>query len=230
MAKKKTPDMAETGGETAADAVDAANVANVEAAAAIIEHIRAHIGPVDTVFHQLDEDGTAIDIHHVPPGEGRPCHTLVTTGMSDRPMPEGSGVRHAELVLRLPADWPMGEDELDADSAAWPLELMRALGQLPHRHGVPIDFGMCSNDSTLPFGMLKDTGFSAVLLAPPVTVPDEFWCLDAGRGRVIDFFGVIMLYPQELELARFEGVVALARKLDSKSVTELVTPGRKLAV
>lgn len=226
MAKKKKSDKAETGG----DAADAATVANVEAAAAVIEHIRAHIGPVDTVFHQLEEDGTAIDIHHVPPGKGRDCHTLVTTGMSDRPMPEGSGVRHAELVLRLPADWPMGEEELDADSASWPLELLRALGRLPHHYGVPIDFGMCTNDSTLPFGMLKDTGFSAVLLAPPVTVTDEFWCLDAGRGRVIDFFGVIMLYPQELELARFEGVVALARKLDTKSVTELVKPGRKLAV
>jgi hypothetical protein len=47
---------------------------------------------------------------------------------------------------------------------------------------------------------------------------------------VIDFFGVVMLYPQELEHARYEGVVSLARALDKLSVTELVQPGRRAAV
>ncbi len=78
--------------------------------------------------------------------------------------------------------------------------------------------------------MAKDAGFSALLLAPPVTVPDAFWCLDAGGGKVIDFFGVVMLYPQELEYARYQGVVALARALDKLSVTELVQPGRSAAI
>ncbi len=208
----------------------AAAVANVEAAAAVLEHIRAHIGPVDTVFHQIDGDGAAIDIHHVPPSPDRDCHTLVTSGLSDRPMPEGSGVQFGELVMCLPADWPMDEEALEDDASAWPLEMLRALGRLPYAHGVAFDFGLCTDNLTLPFGLAKDTGFSAVLLAPPVTVPDAFWCLEAVNGKVIDFFGIVMLYPRELDCARYDGVVALARALDRLSVNELVQTGRAPAV
>jgi len=201
-----------------------------QAAAAILAHVRKHIGAVDSVFHEMDGEGISIDIHHVPPRIGRNVHSFVTTGMSDRPMPARSGVRHAELVMCVPADWDMGERALESGGSGWPLELLRALGRLPHEHGVAFDFGLCTDDRALPFGVPGDMGFTSVLLAPPVTVPDEFWCLDAGNGKVIDFFGVVLLYPEELAFARFDGVVALARKLDSMSVTELAQPGRKRAV
>lgn len=205
-------------------------VANVEAAAAVLEHIREHIGPVDTVFHEIESETVAIDIHHVPPTPDRDCHTLITSGLSDQPMPEGSGVRFAELVMCLPPDWPMDEEALEDDASAWPLEMLRALGRLPCAHGVAFDFGFCTDNSTLPFDMAGDTGFSAVLLAPPVTVPDAFWCLEAVNGKVIDFFGIVMLYPLELDCARYQGVVALASAMDKLSVNELVHVGRKPAV
>ncbi len=208
----------------------AAAVANVEAAAKVLAHIREHVGSVDTVFHEIEAEGQAIDIHHVPPVSVREVHTLVTSGMSDQIMPPGAGVQYGELVICLPPDWPTSEEALEDDRYAWPLEMLRALGRLPVQHGVAFDFGLCTDNRTLPFGMCADTGFAGVLLAPPVTVPDGFWCLDTGNGKVIDFFGVVMLYPQELEFARYEGVVALARKLDALSVTELVQPGRQSAV
>jgi hypothetical protein len=211
------------------DSTDAA-VANVETAAAVLEHIRAHIGPVDTVFHEIESETVAIDIHHVPPTPERNCHTLITSGMSDQPMPEGSGVQFGELVMCLPPDWPMDEEALEDDASAWPIEMLRALGRLPYAHGVAFDFGLCTDNLTLPFDMARDTGFSAVLLAPPVTVPDAFWCLEATNGKVIDFFGIVMLYPRELDCARYEGVVALARALDKLSVNELVQAGRAPAV
>lgn len=211
------------------ESVEAA-VTNAETAAAVLEHIREYVGPVESVFHEIDSDSVAIDIHHVPPTDGRDCHTLVTSGISDRPLPEGSGVRFAELVMCLPADWPMDEEALEEDATAWPLAMLRALGRLPYTHGVAFDFGLCTDNLTLPFDMTKDAGFSAVLLAPPVTIPDAFWCLDADNGKVIDFFGAVMLYPRELEYARYQGVVALARALDKLSVTELVRPERESAI
>ena len=204
-------------------------VGDAEAAAAILAHIRKHIGPVDSVFHQLESPDMAIDIHHVPPKKGHDCHTLVTTGMSDRPMPKGAGVRFGELVMSLPPDWPMSDDALDEDSAAWPIAMLRALGRLPHEHGVAYDFGLCIDGGRLPFDMAADTGFAGVLLAPPVTISDAFWCLDVGSGKVIDFFGVVMLNPDEMALAKSEGVVALAHGLDVLKVTELVRPGRESA-
>lgn len=211
------------------DSTEAA-VANVETAAAVLEHIRAHIGPVDTVFHEIESDTIAIDIHHVPPTASRNCHTLITSGMSDQAMPEGAGVQFGELVMCLPPDWPMDEEALEDDASTWPMEMLRALGRLPYAHGVAFDFGLCTDNLTLPFAMAADTGFSAVLLAPPVTIPDAFWCLEAIDGKVIDFFGIVMLYPRELDCARYQGVVALARALDMLSVNELVQTGRAPAV
>ena len=205
-----------------------AAVANVEAAAAVLEHIREHIGGVDTVFHEVEAESVAVDIHHVPPGKGHKCHTLVTTGMSDSRMPKGAGVAFGELVMRLPPDWPMGEKDLQEDGAAWPLAMLKALGRLPHETGIAYDFGLCV-DGGLPFELAADTGFAGVLLAPPVTIPDAFWCLEASKGKVIDFFGVVMLYPDEMALAKNEGVVALAHKLDALKVNELLKPGRKSA-
>ena len=209
---------------------DGSGIGDAEAAAAILAHIREHIGSVDSVFHEIDTPGFAVDIHHVPPIKGRDCHTLVTTGMSDRPMPQGGSVKFGELVMSLPPEWPMGNDALDEDSAAWPIAMLRALGQLPHEHGVAYDFGLCIDGAGLPFDLAAVTGFAGVLLAPPVTVPDAFWCLDAGSGKVIDFFGVVMLDPKEMKLAKTKGVVALAHKLDARKVNELVKPGRKSAV
>lgn len=199
-------------------------------AAAVLEHIRTHIGSVDTVLHQIEAVTMAIDIHHVPPTADRKCHTLITSGLSDQPMPEGARVRYGELVMCLPAGWPMDEEALEDDANAWPLEMLRALCRLPYAHGVAFDFGLCTDNLTLPFAMAGDAGFSAVLLAPPVTIPDAFWCLEAANGKVIDFFGIVMLYPRELEFARYDGVVALARALDRLSVNELVQLGRKPAV
>ena len=204
-------------------------IGDAEAAAAILAHIREHVGPVDTVFHEFDAPGHAVDIHHVPPTNGRDCHTLVTTGLSDRHMPEGAGVGFGELAMCLPPDWPMDEDALEQDAAAWPLAMLKALGRLPHENGISYDFGLCVDGGHLPFDMAADTGFAGVLLAPPVTIPDAFWCLDAGDGKVIDFFGVVMLYPGEVALARSEGVVALAHKLDALKVNELLQPDRESA-
>ncbi len=208
---------------------DRSELGDAAAAAAILAHVRKHIGPVDSVFHEFDADGVGIDIHHVPPTKKRKAHTLVTTGMSDRPLPKGSGAGFGELVMRLPPDWPMSDDALDADSAAWPIVLLRELGRLPHANGVGYDFGLCIDGDGLPFDLAAATGFAGVLLAPPVTAPDAFWCLDAGDGKIVDFFGVVMLYPDEVAVARSEGVVALAHGLDTLKVNELVKPGRKSA-
>ena len=57
----------------------------------ISNHIEEHVGPVSQVLHELVSDLVHVDIHQVSPTKSRPYHTLITSGMSDRPMtlPEG---------------------------------------------------------------------------------------------------------------------------------------------
>jgi hypothetical protein len=208
---------------------DGSDTGDAAAAAAILDHIREHIGQVDSVFHEFDPDGLGVDILHVPPTKKRKAHTLVTTGMSDRGMPNGPAGKYGELVMCLPGDWPMTDDALDDDDAVWPIAMLRALGRLPHEQGIAYDFGLCI-DGGPPLELASASGFAGILLAPPVTVADAFWCLDAGGGKVIDFFGVVMLYPDEVALAKSDGVAALAHRLDALKVNELVKLRRKSAV
>ena len=53
----------------------------------IARHIERCLGPVESVFHELISDQVHLDVHWVKPTRGRPYHFLVTSGMSDRPMP-----------------------------------------------------------------------------------------------------------------------------------------------
>src|SRR5262245_19498833 len=64
------------------------NQENIEA---ISRHIERHLGEYPTVFHEIVSHLVHIDVHFVAPNTQRPYHTLITSGMSDRPMtvPEG---------------------------------------------------------------------------------------------------------------------------------------------
>jgi hypothetical protein len=87
---------------------DSENIAAIEA------HIEKWIGKPATVFHELISDKVHIDIHIIPPSESRRCYTLVTSGMSDRPMkaPEQRpDLAYAELFLSLPPDWKMADED-----------------------------------------------------------------------------------------------------------------------
>jgi hypothetical protein len=57
------------------------------------------------LFHELLSDLVHVDIHIVEPTAARNYYTLVTSGMSDRPMAapeECRECRYAELVISLP--------------------------------------------------------------------------------------------------------------------------------
>jgi hypothetical protein len=68
-----------------------------------LDAIVSHIGKPETVLHELVSELVHVDIHVVVPTPKRNCYTLVTSGMSDRPMNVPAGLeelRFAELVRR----------------------------------------------------------------------------------------------------------------------------------
>ena len=120
-----------------------------ESMTAVCTHFTEHIGEAQAVLHELVSDLVHIDIHQIPPSEDHPYWTLFTTGMSDRPMtvPEGAGeCTHAELMIKLPEDWPMErlndppDDDATEDVQAeyerfyWPFRWLTILARLPHEY------------------------------------------------------------------------------------------------
>ena len=53
---------------------------------AISRHVGRYVGKVAHVFHEIVSDLVHVDVHLVPPQPNGDFVTLVTSGMSDRPM------------------------------------------------------------------------------------------------------------------------------------------------
>jgi len=95
---------------------------------AIGAHIERHLGPVSGVFHEIISDLVHIDVHVVPANDQFPHLRLVTSGMSDLPMTvpaevDADAPRYMELMVTLPADWPISQDAFEDERNYWPVRL-----------------------------------------------------------------------------------------------------------
>ncbi len=196
---------------------------NIEA---ISDHIENWIGPVDGVFHELISDLVHIDIHLVKPTEDQPFWTLVTSGMSDRPMsvPEGAEeYAYAELAICLPDDWPLKEPELDEEENYWPLRLLKALARLPHEYDTWLGPGHTipnGGDEDVPYA--DNTEFCCALILPPLSLlPEDFHELQLD-DRVINFYTVWPMYAEEVQFKLSNSLDDLLDRFEKAGVTELI--------
>ncbi len=193
-------------------------------------HIAQHLGEVDQVWHEMISDLVHIDIHQIPPSDERTFWTLVTTGMSDRPMtvPEGAeDYTYAELMLCLPPDWPLTQDDFADENNYWPLRLLKVLARLPHEYETWLGPGHSipnSGEDDVPYA--ANTRFTCALILPPLALaPPEFAQLKLD-DRTINFYGVWPLYPSEVDFKLNKGLDGLLDKFERNGVTELIDVNR----
>ncbi len=204
-----------------------------------VEEIEAHVsrcmGEPAFVWHEVVSTTIHVDVHVILPTEDQPYYTLFTTGMSDRAMrvPEdvkmGPALRFAELLLMLPPDWfddPRSLDELRDERKYWPIRLLKCLARFPHECDTWLAFGHSIPNGDPPAPFADGTGMCCALLVPPVRVPQSFYDLSLSDGRSINFYAVVPLYPEELQLKLTRGTNALLERFDVEGVTELLDPHR----
>jgi Suppressor of fused protein (SUFU) len=200
---------------------------------ALSGHLEASFGVEPEVFHELVSDLVHVDVHKVPPADGRNWTTLVTSGMAERPMtvPEGlEDHRFAELVLALPPDWPLSEEAFQDEANYWPIRLLKLLARLPHEFETFLWYGHTVPNGDPPEPYAPSTALCGAIILPPVLVPDGFATLELPDGRTVDFYGVVALHPDEMDYKLDQGAEVLAGHLDDAGVTELVDPGRPSVV
>ncbi|HNS99997.1 MAG TPA: suppressor of fused domain protein [Polyangiaceae bacterium] len=198
-------------------------------------HVARCIGEPAFVWHELVSSLVHVDVHVVLPTENRPYFTLFTTGMSDRPMhvpddvKHGKRLRYAELMLMLPSGWfddPRSLEELRDERKYWPIRLLKTLARFPHACDTWLAFGHSVPNGNPPAPFVEGTKMCFALLVPPVRVPPEFYDLQLSDGRVVNIYGVVPLYPEELQLKVMRGTAALLERFDTQGVTELLDPFR----
>ncbi|MBF9127561.1 suppressor of fused domain protein [Plantactinospora sp. S1510] len=200
-----------------------------EVAEAIDQHLATHFGPVAFVLHEIASHLVGVHVYVVGPTAERPYQTLVTSGMSDRPMtvPPGHGISpYAELMMCLPADWPLTQAALHDERTGWPVRVLKRVARLPHEYGTWIGewHSVPNGDPALPYA--PGTPFAGVVVTPMLNVRPEARTIDVADGTRIDLLALIPLHPAEVALKVSEGTNALIATLDRGGVSELLDPAR----
>ena len=195
-------------------------------AAAIRAHVERHIGPIASTF----EAANGISILHSAPTETRPLHTLISCGLSAKPMSVPSPAdapRRLELMVTLSEAWSFGPGAA-AIEHSWPARLLMSLTVLPEEPGRWLGWGDVVPNGDPPRAYAPTTKLCAAIIAPSLLVPVGFYELGSGVDRVA-FFGAIPLYAEELALHRAQGKEALFSKLVHADVNDVIHPRRKNA-
>jgi Suppressor of fused protein (SUFU) len=195
---------------------------------ALTAHMQRHLGDEGDAFHELVSDIVHVDLLRNGPTEELPFQTLMTCGMSERPMttpPELPEWRYAELMLRLPPEWPTDQEALEDESNYWPLRLLKRLARFPHEYGTWLGFGHTVPNGDPPEPFAPDTELCGAILLPPVLGPDGFERVEAA-GREINVLAVIPLHADEMDLKLDRGSDELIDRLDDADLSELLDPSR----
>jgi hypothetical protein len=191
----------------------------------ISDHIERHLGPIETVFHELVSDTVHIDVHFVKPTAAFPYVRLVTSGMSDLPMttPESADLpRYAELMITLPPDWKTDQASFEDESWYWPIRLIKSLARLPHKHRTWLGFGHTVPNGAPAEPYAPNTGLSGAIVLPSVSVPADFHTLDIPGVKTVTFYSVVPLYASEMAFKLSHGVDKLLDRFDRKGLKDIV--------
>jgi hypothetical protein len=191
----------------------------------IEQHIRKYVGDFETVYHEIASDLVHIDVYFVEPSPERDFRTLITSGMSSRPMQAPQGAeecRFAELMICLPPDWPLNQSDLKDESNYWPIRALKFLARFPHKYDTWIWWGHTIPNGDPPQPFADNTGLCGVILAAPILQPDEFFTLEVNEDKTIHFFSLLPLYLEEMDFKLRKGVDELFDLLDRHRVTTLV--------
>jgi hypothetical protein len=200
-------------------------IGDTESIEAISSHIEWHVGKIDSVFHELVSDLVHVDVHRIKPSKKKPYYTLVTSGMSDRPMrtPKVAEVSpFAELCISLPKDWPMSEESFKDERNYWPIRWLKMLARFPHEYETWLGFGhtMPNGDPAQPLD--ATTEMCCWLILPPVLHSNEFCELKVNTVKTIEFFALVPLYREEMELKLKQGAEPLMDRFDKHGINELL--------
>jgi hypothetical protein len=200
-----------------------------EVAEAIDRHVATHFGPVAFVLHEIASHLVGVHVYVVGPSAERPYQTLVTSGMSERPMtvPDGHGISpYAELMLCLPADWPLTQAALLDERTGWPVRVLKQVARLPHEYGTWIGewHSVPNGDPALPYA--PGAPFAGAVVTPMLNVRPEARTIDVADGTRINLLALVPLHPAEVMLKVSQGTDALIAALDRGGVSELLDPTR----
>jgi hypothetical protein len=195
----------------------------------IESHIDKHFKKRGPVFHEIVSDLVHLDIELIEPTADRPYFTLITNGMSSRPMSTPKGAeqsQYAELVLSLPPDWPLTQELFANERNYWPIRWLKELARLPHKYNTWLWASHTVPNGDPPEPFADNTKLCCALILFPVLVPKSFVRLEVSPGTMIHFLSFVPIYREEMDLKLHKGLDPLMSLFDKAKVNELLNINR----
>ena len=163
----------------------------------IENHIAAHFGKVENVFHELVSPDIHVDICIIEPTSERNYYTLITMGMGAHRMNVPKELREenldrAEVMITLPPDWDMKNDD---EKWYWPLRWLKILARLPKGNNTWLGYG-----HTVPNGapFAENTELCGVMLTMPYYFGPESAICTLPNGDKVNFYQVLAVHEDEM--------------------------------
>ena len=192
-------------------------------------HILSAFGIYTNIFQEVMASDLRVDICVIPPSSEREYYTLVTVGMGACKMKvpqeyRNLGVERAELMITLPPEWKLLNNE---NKWNWPIHLLKSLARIPIQHDTWLGYGHIV-DNGKPY--CEETKLCGSLLVTPQKNQNEL--NEAGNicrlpnGEQVHFYHVIPLYRNEINVEKVVGVELLLDMFLSE-LPHVVDPQRK---
>ena len=114
---------------------------------------------------------------------------------------------------------------LEDEANYWPIRWLKQIGRLPHEYHTWIGYGHSIPNGDPP-EPIANTQFAGVVLMPTYALPPEFFRLTTEAGDIINFWQLVPLYREEMDLKLRKGVDALENAFHEHEIGFVVDPGR----
>ena len=206
---------------------------NLKIIKSVGDHIETYFGKIDFVMHEKKSPLVHVDVYVVRDMGPTKHQYLITSGMSEKPMPVPDGAsdgRFAELVIALPGDWPLSPEAFEDEANYWPIRILKGLARFPHEHKTWMYEGHSAHWINPPAPIASNTNMTSVVLLRPRLIPEENQYVHVSKKKHIRLWGVYPVYHEEVDLKERQGSGSLDELFDQNGITELLDPKRKSIV
>ena len=195
------------------------------------EFIGKEFGRFENVFHEIASPDIHLDVCICEPKD-KPYIALVTMGAGafSMPIPEQwkkYDIDRAEYVIYIPKNWNWNSSAMED---YWPIKVLKDTARLPIMCGTWLSFGhtLQADEAGSPYA--SNTRLNSVVL-DFVDKDDSPVRIKTSSGKIINFYEVIPLYPEELEFKMNSDAEQLLEKFNEQDIAyRPVNPQRKSAI
>ena len=202
---------------------------------ALEKFIESGIGKYDFVYHELASPDIHCDIYVINPTKEYPFYRLLTFGAGAYKMKvpgkltreQSAELARAEYMISLPVNWDL---ELKNDTSYWPVKILKTAARLPIMCKTWLGFGHTVQYDEDITQCYPGTNFNSFLVSEFTENNKRSLTAQLPSGKLVNFYQLIPLYPQELEYALNNSSIELLDKLEQQKHFEVIDPNRKTVI